>query len=349
MRKIRKRCNFGENQLQILNINGKQNRRLVAAGFVAVRLVLQLWSATDTFPRCVHIIAPKGRNNCLHMKIYLSPSQKSSDPADSSLKVNYGLSRSVALWAVRAGLVARLRIYEACLRLGMENMLISAHDLIAWLGAHGIKISMATAQRALVDSHFFRLATIHKTGKPGRPRKLYKMVKPQLVGEKFDLPLGATWDAPELAAVDLSTVMNYKLALLGRMMYFMRDSSRQEQMELWGWSKPTLIRWTREVCDITPQYKRISNRNINFTAPINGADVFLGEVSARERTGSRRYWLEVVTRDGEIRKLPCTRNMAEGWVARSEVVICEQIANTYIVRSAYRDTPLWERGELLPY
>jgi hypothetical protein len=74
-------------------------------------------------------------------------------------------------------------------------------------------------------------------------------------------------------------------------------------------------------------------------------------VSARERTGSRRYWLEVVTRDGEIRKLPCTRNMAEGWVGRSEVVICEQLPNRYMVRSAYRDTPIWKRTEyeLLPY
>ena len=86
-------------------------------------------------------------------------------------------------------------------------------------------------------------------------------------------------------------------------------------------------------------------------APINGPDVFLGEVSARERTGSRRYWLEVVTRDGVIRKLPCTRNMAEGWVARSEVVICEQLPNRYMVRSAYRYTPIWKltEYELLPY
>lgn len=285
------------------------------------------------------------------MKIYRHAPQKSSDPADSSLKLNYGLSRSVALLAIRAGLTAHLRIYEACMRLGMENMLISANDLIAWLGAHGIQISMATAQRTLVDTHFFRLATLHKNGKKGRPRKLYKMVKPYLVGEKLGLPMDAMWDASELAAVDLSTAMNYKLALLGRIMCFMRDSSRQEQMELWGWSKPTLIRWTREVCDITPQYKRISSHNINFTAPINGNDGFLYEVRQRQNTGSRKYWLEVVTRDGEIRKMPCTREIAADWLPKSEVVICEQLANWYMVRSAYRDTPFWERteGELLPY
>jgi hypothetical protein len=88
-----------------------------------------------------------------------------------------------------------------------------------------------------------------------------------------------------------------------------------------------------------------------YMAPVNGVDVFLAEVSDRERTGSRRYWLEVVTQDGEIRKLPCTRNMAEGWMHRSEVVICEQLPNRYHVRSAYRDHLMWERHELglLPY
>lgn len=285
------------------------------------------------------------------MKIYPRVPQKSSDLVHSSLKVNYGLSRSVAVWAVRAGLTAHLRIYEACLRLGMENMLISANDLIAWLGAHGIQISMATAQRILVDTHFFRLATLAKTGKRGRPRKLYKMVKPRDLGEKMGIPMGATSDASEFAAVDLSTTLNYKLALLGRVMYMMRDSCRQEQMELLGWSKPTLIRWTREVCDITPQYKRISSHNINFTVPINGDESFLYEVRQRQNTGSRKYWLEVVTADGEIRKMPCTCEIAAQWLPKSEVVICEQLANRYIVRSAYRNTPIWERteGELLPY
>ncbi len=285
------------------------------------------------------------------MKIYLSPSQKSSDPASSSLKINYGLRRSVALWAVRAGLTAHLRIYEACLRLAMENMLISAADLVAWLAAHGIIISMATAQRALVDTHFFRLATLAKTGKRGRPRKLYKMVKPHLVGKNLGLEMDVDWNAAELTAVDLSTTMNYKLALLGRVMCQMADSSRKEQIELWGWSKPTLIRLTREVCDITPQYKRISSHSIDYTIPINGDEGFLFDVRHRQNTGSRRYWLEVVTRDGEIRKLPCTREMAQGWLHRSEVVICEQLANSYRVRSAYRDAPVWKTNELglLPY
>jgi len=273
------------------------------------------------------------------MKIYRSTPQKSSNPDDSSLKANYGLSPSVAAWGIREGMAAHLRIYEAALRVGLEHMYFCANELIAWLAENEIPISMATAQRALTDVRFFRLVTIRKNGKKGRPPKIYTLVKPGKVGDMLGLPLGAMWDAPELAAVDLSTTLNYKLALLGRYMLFEEESTRKQQMTFWEWSKPTIIRWTREVCEITPQIDRsLRSDNLDYTAPINGEDYFLYHVSERE--GDHRYWLEVITSDGEIRKMPCRREVAEDWLPRSVVTICEQLPNRYRVHAAYRDTPL---------
>ena len=283
------------------------------------------------------------------MKYYLSAPQKSSDPADYSFNPHYGLARSVAAQAVVKGMTAHLRLYEAALRLGMENMLFNAAELRLWLGTHDIPISMATAQRALVDSTFFCLAGQRKTGKKGRPTKMYSLVKPDQVGATVDVPLGASWDAPKLTAADLSSVQRYKLAILGRYMIWEDNSTRQQQIDFWGWSKPTLIRWTREVCDITPQFKRIRSDSLNFTAPINGDDVFLYEVRQREYPRDRRYWLEVINREGEICKLPCTVEIAARWLPLSVVMLCEQLPNQYRVRATYRDTLNWERGELLPY
>ncbi len=283
------------------------------------------------------------------MEIYRHDTQKSSDLPYSSLNTSYGLSLNVATWAVAAGLTAHLRIYEAALRLGMENIAFNAADLCSWLAAHGIVISMATAQRVLTDTAFFRLVGLRKTGKKGRPSKLYAMVKPQQVGEYVGLPMGATDAAPEFNAADLSSAQHYKLALLGRVMRWMENSTRQQQMDLWGWSKPTLIRWTREVCEITPQFKRIHSDSLNFTAPVNGDEVFLHEVREREYPRDRRYWLEVINSDGEICKLPCTIEIAARWLPLSVVTICEQLPNYYRVHAAYCDTPLWERGDLLPY
>jgi hypothetical protein len=283
------------------------------------------------------------------MKIYLSAPQKSSNPTDSSLNLHYGLSPSVAAAAVVQGMAAHARIYEAALRLGMNNLLFSAAELCLWLEANAIPTSMATAQRALVDTTFFRLAGQRKTGKKGRPTNLYALVKPDDVGEKLGLPLGDSWNAPEFSAVDLSSAHRYRLAILGRYMVWEDNSSRQQQIEFWGWSKPTLIRWTREVCDIIPQIKRIRSDSLNFTAPINGDEVFLYEVGQREYPRDRRYWLEVVNGAGEIRKLPCTVEIAAHWLPRLVVTICEQLPNQYRVRSAYRDAPIWEDAGLLPY
>ena len=69
------------------------------------------------------------------MKIYRSTPQKSSNLTESSLKVNYGLSPSVAAWGIKGGMAAHLRIYEAALRVGLEHMHFCASELIAWLGA----------------------------------------------------------------------------------------------------------------------------------------------------------------------------------------------------------------------
>jgi hypothetical protein len=284
----------------------------------------------------------------IYMKYYRSTLQKSSNPPHSSLKVNYGLSPSVAAWGIKGGMAAHLRIYEAALRVGLEHMHLSAKELIAWLGEHEIAISMATAHRALTDVRFFRLVTVRKNGKKGRPPKIYALVKPDKIGDMLGLPLGVISDAPELAAVDLSTTLNYKLALLGRYMMFNEYSTRKQQMEFWEWSKPTMIRWTREVCEITPQYnRRLRSDNLDYTVPINGEDYFLYHVQQRE--GDRRFWLEVIDRDGVILKLPCLRDIAKQWLSYSVITICEQLPNHYRVHAAYRDTPLWERGELLPY
>ncbi len=294
------------------------------------------------------VIAPKDATS-IYMEIYRSVPQKSSDLAQSSLNPSRGLTRSVAAWAVIAGMTAHLRIYEAALRLGMEKMFFSAAELCAWMGENGIHISMATAQRALVDTRFFRLSSLRRTGKKGRPCKIYKMVKPDKIGDMLGLEMDASWEASEFDTLDLSSAHRYKVALLARVMIWMDTSTRQQQMDFWGWSKPTLIRWTREVCEITPQFKRIPSDNLNFTAPVNGEEVFLHEVSQREYPRDRRYWLEVVTSDGEIRKLPCTVDMAALWLPLSVVTICEQLPNQYRVRDTYRDTPIWQRGELLPY
>jgi hypothetical protein len=283
------------------------------------------------------------------MKYYLSAPQKSSNPAESSLNLHYGLAPSVAAQAVVQGMAAHARIYEAALRLGMDNLLFSAAELRLWLSANDIQISMATAQRALVDTAFFRLAGQRKTGKKGRPTNLYALVKPGEVGEKLGLPIGDSWDAPELTAVDLSSAHRYKLAILGRYMVWEDNSTRQQQIDFWGWSKPTLIRWTREVCEITPQIKRIRSDMLHYTVPINGDEVFLYEVRQRETPHDRRYWLEVVNGVGEICKLPCSVEIAARWLPRSVVTLCEQLPNQYRVRSAYRDAPVWEDAGLLPY
>src|SRR5258705_5874639 len=148
------------------------------------------------------------------MKYYLSAPQKSSNPAESSLNGHYGLARSVAAQTVVKGMTAHLRIYEAALRLGMENLPFNAAELRLWLGAHDIHISMATAQRALVDSAFFCLAGQRKTGKKGRPTKIYTLVKPREVGETVGVPLDVSWDAPELTPVDLSSVQRSKRSTL---------------------------------------------------------------------------------------------------------------------------------------
>ena len=286
------------------------------------------------------------------MKIYRSAPQKSSDLADFRLSLHYGLTKSLAAQCVIKGMAAHARIYEFALRLGMENMPFSAADLRLWLGAKAIPISMATAQRALVDNVFFRLVGQRKTGKKGRPVNLYMLVKPRQLGEHFEMPLDVSWDAPRLNAADLASTQAYKLAILGRGMASMENSTRQQQMKVWGWSKPTLIRWTREVCEITPQYKRIRSDSLNFTVPVNGDEVFLHEVRQREYPRDRRYWLEVINQAGEICKLPCTVEIAARWLPESLVVICEQLPNQYRVRDTYRDIHVWDRageGALLPY
>ena len=78
----------------------------------------------------------------------------------------------MAAVAVVQGMAAHARIYEATLRLGMESLLFSAAELCLWLDVNGVSISMATAQRALVDTTFFRLVHQRKTGKKGRPTNL---------------------------------------------------------------------------------------------------------------------------------------------------------------------------------
>lgn len=284
------------------------------------------------------------------MKYYRPDSQKSSNLTESYFNQRYGLSRSVAAQAIIHGMAAHIRIYEAALRLGMETMIFSATDLIAWLAVHNIIISMATAQRVLVDTDLFVRVSQRKTGKRGRPINLYEMVSSRQLSEKLLVPIAADWNAPELTPTDLSSAMHYTLAILGRAMCKMDNSTRQQQIEFWGWSKPTMIRRTRKVCDIIPQYKRISSDSLNFTAPINGDDVFLWEVRERENTRSRRYWLEIVNGAGEICKLPCRTEIAARWLPKSVVVLCEQLPNRYLPHAPYRDTPPWEGGGgSLPY
>jgi len=138
---------------------------------------------------------------------------------------------------------------------------------------------------------------------------------------------------------------NTTLALFGRYMEKNEESSRAEQAEFWGVSKPTLIRWTHEVCDVIPQVCRIRSDERQFVTPKDGFEAFFREVSEREAKDSHRYWLEVVTIEGEIRKLPCRLSLAEEWRRVGHVTICQQLPNRYITRDAYRDKLVCESGD----
>ncbi len=283
------------------------------------------------------------------MEIYRSVPQKSSNLPSTKFEISYGLSRSVAAQAVKHGMSAHIRIYEAGLRLGLEQVILTGADLVAWLSAHDIELSRAQAQRVLVDRVLFEQVGEYRSGKRGRPTKLYRMMPPLKVGQHFGIPMGASYDAPYLAAADLSSAMRYRLAIFGRGMVWMEESSRAAQVKFWARSKPTLIRWTQEVSLIAPQIQYVRSDQLSYTAPMNGDAVFLYDVRQREDSGSHKYWLEVVDEQGEIRKLPCKRAIAERWYGRSVVTICEQVTNRYRIHAAYRDPPIWERGEPLPY
>ena len=277
------------------------------------------------------------------MELYLSDRQKSSDLLLADYRMAYGLSLSTAAQAIKMGMTAHIRIYDAMLRLAWAGLYLCAAELSKDLTDAGIPLSLAQAQRVLKDKRLFSFVKEIENGKRGRRTKMYVMVSPQKVGDDLGTGLGATIEAPKLMPVDLSSVKNYRNAILGRVLEVRYNDCRQAQIEFWQVCKQTIIRWTKEICEILPRIKTRRSDDTSFTMypdPQMQKDVFLWKVGDAERTKSRKYWLEIVNDAGEIRKLPCTQDNARRWLKKGVVTLCEQQSNFYSVHAAYRDPPM---------
>ncbi len=279
------------------------------------------------------------------MELYLSEPQKSSDSLPADYRINYGLSLSLVAAAIRAGMASHMRIYDAMIRFGWCGLLLTAAELTHDMNMWGIPLSPAQAQRVLTDKRLFTFEGERKTGKRGRRAKLYRMVDPNKVGALFGFPFGAVFEAAYLKPIDFSSVLHYKLAILGRAVRVRNDDSRMTQVRTWEVSKQTIIRWTRETCYVFPQIERVSSDTDFYGTHPAGHDLFMLRVIEAAKAKPHKFWLEVVTKDGEIRKLPCSPTIAQRWLGKSVVTLCEQRTNYYAVRAAYRDPNLWN----MPY
>jgi hypothetical protein len=273
------------------------------------------------------------------MELYLSDTQKSSDLLPADYRIGYGLSLSVAATAIKAGMTAHIRIYDAALRLGWAGLLVTAAELLRDMNNAGIPLSPAQAQRVLKDECLFSFVCERKTGKRGRQAKCYRMVDPKVLCASLGFPFGAVNYAPKMMPVDFSSVLHYKLAMVGRGLYVRRDDCRLAQIETWDVSKSTIIRWTREVSLVFPQIERVSSDHDFYGWHPAGKDMFLLKVNEAAKGKRHKFWLEVITEDGEIIRLPCEVEIARRWLLRSVVTLCEQQPNYYSVHSAYRDPP----------
>ncbi len=277
------------------------------------------------------------------MKLYLSADQKSSELPPADYRMGYGLSLSVAAQAIKMGMTAHIRFYDVMLRLGWAGLWVIAAELSDDMTNSGIPLSPAQAQRILKDDRLFTFVGERQTGERGRRTKCYVMVSPQKVGDDLGIGLGATNDAPKLMPVDHSSVKNYRNAILGRVLEVRYNDCRQAQIEFWQVCKQTIIRWTKEICEILPRIKTRRSDDPGFkmySDPQTQADVFLWVVSDAAAKRSHKYWLEIVNGAGEIRKLPCTLDNARRWLKKSVVTLCEQQSNFYSVHAAYRDPPM---------
>lgn len=106
----------------------------------------------------------------------------------------------------------------------------------------GYPAQPAQAQRVLTDKRLFTFEGERKTGKRGRRAKLYRMVDPQQVDALFGFPFGAVFEAAYLKPIDFSSVLHYKLAILGQAVRVRNDDSRMTQVRTWEVSKQTMIR-----------------------------------------------------------------------------------------------------------
>lgn len=274
------------------------------------------------------------------MELYLSDTQKSSDLPPADYRMGFGLSLSAATQAIKMGMTAPMRIYDAMLRLSWGVLLVTAAALADDLTKAGIPLSKAQAQRILKDERLFTFVKEIKTGERGRQAKAYVMRPPLKVCEDLGISIGAVNYAPKLMPIDLSSVKNYRDAILGRTLEVRYNDSRRTQTQFWEVSKPTMIRWTRDICEILPRIKTRRSDDTSFRMypdPETQKDAFLWVVSDAEKTRSHKYWLEIVNSLGEIRKLPCTKDNARRWLDKSVVTLCEQQSNFYSVHAAYRD------------
>src|SRR5690349_13626390 len=140
------------------------------------------------------------------MKAYLPPPQKSSNPLPFDYIPHVGFPVSIAAEAVKQGKAAHMRIYEASIRAGLREMLLTAADLVRFMADIDIPLSPAQAQRVLTDTMLFELHDEHRNGKRGRPKKRYIMKPTTEVAAALGFTdWGAVRDAPKLHPVDLSS------------------------------------------------------------------------------------------------------------------------------------------------
>jgi len=274
------------------------------------------------------------------MELYLSGDQKSSDLLPADYRIGFGLPLSTAAQAIKLGMTAVIRIYDVMLRLGWAGLPTYAAEISQELTEIGVPLSPAQAQRVLKDERLFTFVGERKTGLRGRQTKQYVMRPSQAVADDLGTGLGATNSAPKLMPVDHASVKNYRNAILGRAIDVRPKDSRRTMMRIWEVCKQTIIRWTREICEILPRIKSTRSDDWEFKLyadPENQKAAFIWAVSDAEQTKSRKYWLEIVNTAGEIRKLPCTVDNASRWLKKGVVTLCEQQSNFYSVDRCFLD------------
>jgi hypothetical protein len=279
----------------------------------------------------------------LFMESYLSTPQKSSDLLPADYRIHFGISLSDAVLAIKLGMTAHVRIFDAMLRFGLGGFPVSAAEIAEELTRWGIPLSPAQAQRVLTDERLFRFVEERKTGKRGRQAKLYCMHDSETLCQKLGFVLGVVNYAPELMPVDFSTGLNYKHMMAGRVLAVRNEDSRLTQTKMWRVCRQTIIRWTKAISEITPRIERRTTEDDHYQVVSNWEDVFLRDVDEAAKEKRYKFWLEIVNNAGEIRKLPCTVDNARSWLKKSVVTLCQQLPNHYYVHRAYRDPPICMR------